>query len=811
MNAVSMRYGFFLPAIFLISFVAVGWQIVLMRCLLIARYHHFSFLVISCALLGFGAGGAILAVGGAWFEKNSEKVLRWGTLLFALCLPACFRVGEMLPLNVYFPPVAWGSTIAWWALFWVIHSLPFLFAGLLIGLALMVGKAEVPGIYASNLVGSAAGAIGSIVLLAYFPANGLVLVLSLVVLVSGMFLVFASRTGSASYLWALAGTAIIVSVGLTLPPDRLFPLNVDQYKPLAYVQQLEKQGAAERLISRSGPRGRIDVFSSSLFHSLLALTSREAPPPMDMLLVDGFQVGSILEITSENDAKFLESALYSLPYRIIVPQRVLILGETGGVHTWTARLTPADSITVVQPDANIVRVLQEHSSRVFDDPRVRIGVQEPRAFLDSTDELFDVIQFAGLEGFAAGSGGIGGLRQDYLATVEGYGKSLSRLSERGIACVVRGIQEPARDNLKIIATWIEALERAGAKAPGNHLLLARDELSFVTLVGRSEFTDTEVNAFREAARKMSSEVEWFPGVRPEDTNKIHVLPGPGGQSWYHEAVKKLLSGNREEFLDTWLFRIEPACDDSPFFYDFFKWRSLPRLAEVFGPLWPARAEMGFLVLLISLLWAVTFASILIPGPAILLVRSAEGPSFRYVMSLAGYFGCLGIGFMFVEMSFVQIFTRFFGDPVIAAGVVVGTFLFFAGIGSFCSSSVSCSIPGGIVSVACIIGFLILAFAVAFPLLLESAAGASEFFKYSIGIGVMAVPAFFMGMPFPSGLLKVHKNAAPAVPLAWAINGFASVISACAAVLIAMVWGFSALLVSAATVYLIAGGLSRRMG
>jgi hypothetical protein len=811
MNSVSLRYGPLLAAIFLVSFVAVGWQIVLMRCLLIARYHHFSFLVISCALLGFGAGGAMLASGRAWFEKNSEKVLRWGTLLLALSLPVCFRVGELLPLNVYFPPVAWGSTVAWWTLFWVIHSLPFLLAGLLIGLALMEGKEQVPGIYASNLAGSAAGAIGSIVLLVYAPANGLVLVLSLVVLASGGFLLFATRTGKASYAWGLAGAAIIVSAGLTLPPDRLFPLNVDQYKPLAYVQQLEKQGAAEKLISRSGPRGRIDVFSSSLFHSLLALSSREAPPPMDMLLLDGFQVGSVLKIRAEGEARFLESALYSLPYKTIPPKRVLILGETGGVHTWTARLTPADSITVVQPDANIVKVLQEHSSHVFDDPRIRIGAYEPRAFLDSTHEMFDVIQFAGLEGFAAGSGGIGGLREDYLATLEGYGKSLARLSTRGIACVVRGIQEPPRDNLKIIATWIEALERAGAKKPGNHLLLARDELSFVTLVGRSEFTDTEVNAFREAARKMSWEVEWFPGVRPEETNRIHVLPGPGGKSWYHEAVNKLLSGNRQEFLDAWLFRIEPARDDSPFFYDFFKWRSLPRLAEVFGPLWPARTEMGFLVLLISLLWAVTFASILIPGPAILLVRSAEGPSSKYVIILAGYFGCLGVGFMFVEMSFVQIFTRFFGDPVIAAGVVVGTFLFFAGIGSFYSSTVSRSIPGGIVSVSCIIGFLVLAFSFVFPVLLESAAGASEFLKYVIGIGVMAAPAFFMGMPFPSGLLKVHENVAPAVPLAWAINGFASVISACAAVLIAMVWGFSALLVSAAVAYLIAGGLSRRMG
>jgi hypothetical protein len=45
-----------LSAVFFISFAAIGWQPGLMRALLISRYHHFSFPVISCALLGFVAG-----------------------------------------------------------------------------------------------------------------------------------------------------------------------------------------------------------------------------------------------------------------------------------------------------------------------------------------------------------------------------------------------------------------------------------------------------------------------------------------------------------------------------------------------------------------------------------------------------------------------------------------------------------------------------------------------------------------------------------------------------------------------------------
>ncbi|MEJ2717690.1 MAG: hypothetical protein P8182_11195, partial [Deltaproteobacteria bacterium] len=65
-----------LRAVFFISFAAIGWQPGLMRALLISRYHHFSFLVISCALLGIGVGGTLLSVTDVWFERHRDRVFR---------------------------------------------------------------------------------------------------------------------------------------------------------------------------------------------------------------------------------------------------------------------------------------------------------------------------------------------------------------------------------------------------------------------------------------------------------------------------------------------------------------------------------------------------------------------------------------------------------------------------------------------------------------------------------------------------------------------------------------------------------------
>ena len=798
------------PAVFFISFAAIGWQLGLMRCLLIARYHHFSFLVISCALLGFGAGGAVLSLGRSWFEKQQEKVFRWGTVGFALSLPICFRLGEELPLNVYFPPALLIPTLGWWVAFWILHCIPFLLAGLLIGLALMSAGKEAYRIYAINLAGSAAGALGGILLLAYVPANGVVIPMGILVLLSGMFLIPRGKRGPKwIYTGCLAGLCVLLGATYLSGPDRVFPLNIDQYKTLAYVQRLVAQGTAERKVTLYGPRGRVDLFASPSFHALLSLNSTDVPPPMDVLLLDGFQVGTMLNIAAPDQARFLEGTLSALPYKLVKPERVLILGEAGSIYLWLARLSSATSIVLVQPDENIRRVLETHPSHVLADPRVTVVAAEPRAFLDKTKTKFDIIHLASMEGFPAGSGGIAGLREDYLGTVEGFSRCLNALTPGGIACVVRGIQDPARDNIKIAATWIEALERNDVKEPGKQIIMARDELAVATLVGRSPFSEDLVRKLQLVCHNMSWDLDWFPGVRPEQTNKIHLLAGPEGSrvSWYYHAMKQILSPEREDFYRKWICNVQPATDDRPFFYDFFRWDALSKLRSVFGPQWPARAEMGFLVLVLATVWTALAAAVLLPGPIILLRRGKGTRRTSLIWWTVAFFAALGTGFMFLEMSFIQMFTRFLGDPVLAAALVVGGFLFFAGLGSISQPRITGRLRGGVFATAMAVALLALFDIGVFSTIFETAAVLPGVWKAVAGLTVIAPLAFLMGTPFPWGLSMLHERAAAAVPVAWAVNGFASVVSACGAVLLAMACGFKWLFVLAAGLYATAGLLS----
>src|SRR6516165_1558554 len=81
-------------------------------------------------------------------------------------------------------------------------------------------------------------------------------------------------------------------------------------------------------------------------------------------------------------------------------------------------------------------------------------------------------------------------------------------------------------------------------------------------------------------------------------------------------------------------------------------------------------------------------------------------------------------------------------------------------------------------------------------------------KIAVSFILIAPLAFFMGLPFPLALVRVAAARPGLVPWAWGINGCASVLSAILAILLAMSLGFSAILLIAIGLYLVAAATLR---
>jgi hypothetical protein len=160
---------------------------------------------------------------------------------------------------------------------------------------------------------------------------------------------------------------------------------------------------------------------------------------------------------------------------------------------------------------------------------------------------------------------------------------------------------------------------------------------------------------------------------------------------------------------------------------------------------------------------------------------------------------LGLGFLFVEIPLLQRFILYLGQPAYAFAIVLSVILISAGLGSrFLSNRLPLKIAL----------LLITLLTFAYPLLLPYLFEATLKLPFTERIMLTAVFLFplglLLGVPFPRGLVLVGRTAPELAPWVWAVNGCASVVSAVLAAMIALTWGFSAVLWSAALAYGLAG-------
>lgn len=70
--------------------------------------------------------------------------------------------------------------------------------------------------------------------------------------------------------------------------------------------------------------------------------------------------------------------------------------------------------------------------------------------------------------------------------------------------------------------------------------------------------------------------------------------------------------------------------------------------------------------------------------------------------------------------------------------------------------------------------------------------------------------FFLGMPFPLGILAIEKKPRGAIAWSWAMNGLFTVIGGILSVLLSIYYGFQITLIFAMMVYLVAWILYARV-
>lgn len=790
------------PAVAVISAAILAYEVLLVRLFAIVQWHLFAYLAISVALLGFGVSGALLAVFKDWVEPRAANVFAFSATVFAATAPIAFLLSQSLPFNAL--AVVWApSQLLYLGVIYLLLVVPFTAGATCIGLAFLKSAAAPGRVYLWNLLGSGAGALAAMAALSVFsPMTCLALVAGI-----GLAAAATGETGRSGYrgLVTIAGVAVIGAVAWSAAPPAWVALDISEFKGLRRALAIRDARLAGQY---SGPLALLSVVDSPTvplrYAPGLSLRSPALPPPQLGIFADGEFAAAIDAWDGRLESLvYLDHSTDALAYHLTRRAEVLVLGAGGGRSVLQAVGHGATRIDAVEINPDMIRLVRDdfadRAGHIYDRPGVRIHAADARRFVTATSRTWDVIQLQLLGGGAVA--GSRGLNESYLHTVEAFGLIYRRLRPDGWLSVTGWLDLPPRATLKLVTTIRSALAEQGIGNPAEHLLLLRGMTTVTLLVKRGLISAEDIAATRAFARSRSFDLVHYPGMAANEANRRNRLAQPV----FFDAVGALLGPGRESFIARYKFDIAPATDDRPYFHDFFKWATLPELLAL-GPAGSAALlDLGELIVAAALVQAVALSLLLVLLP--LRARRYRRMQHPMTWRFGAYFSALGVAFLFIEIAWIQKFVLFLGHPLSAVSVVLTGFMVFAGLGAGVSAMLERRLRRtGLYAIdAAVAGIVVVAlsYLVALPPLFEGLSDLSGPLRVTVSLALIAPLAFFMGMPFPLGLVRVARVDRDLVPWAWGLNGCASVVSAAAATLLTMHLGFSATIVIAVGFYLLA--------
>lgn len=781
---------------FVVAFATLMTQVLVHRMVTAKLLNNFAFVVISLTMLGFAASGVLLTRLQATSAAAPQGPIAGWAGGFVLSLLAATiglyhapvdltensRLEFVLKLLAFVP----GALAL---------AMPFTFCGLILGALLSAPQLPTRRVYGADLIGSAAGALLVLPAVAHFGVETSLLATSTLLLAACVGLA-PPRSRRARAVCAAAAAALGLSA---TAKNAAFDLHYPKGTNLFEISRMSAPFGIESVVwdpvsrievSRVPPPEPGRVSFPSLFGTNRAFLARFER----LFTQNNFAFTFAVHYDGRPESLLgIEETIYSAAYQAATASqpRVLVIGVGGGFDILNALAFDASDVVGVEVNAATLRLLRDTYRDYFrnwvSDPRVHLEYDEGRHFLAAHDARYDVLQLSGVDSYAGTAAAAHVFSENYLYTEQAFDLYLSRLSDRGILNMMRVEHEPPREMLRALATAVAALRRAGVERPADNAVVLRETTGrFVAiLVMRTPFPAQAVQRLSAwASASPYIEIAAAPGVTPRRPNvyaEFLSLGGPGLEASYLAAIP---------------FDVFPVGDDRPFFFRFSRWSHLFSKRPAVRASVPAM-ELSVLVLL-TVLAGASILAVILP----LRVLAAHGRRVARSFRLGVFFAGIGLGYLAIEIGFLQKFGLFLGHPNYALCVVLAVMLLASGVGASVSARILARLRSLRYVAYALAGLLLLETLVVLPrlmALLELSFAA----RVAVVCGLVGPVGVLLGVFFPSALEALKPDASAFVPWAWGINGMASVLAPVLSVAFSMSWGVDALLLSAVPVYLTA--------
>jgi spermidine synthase len=753
-------------------------ELALTRIFSVVMYYHFAFLAISIALFGLSASGVFAFTFRKTLDRfSTDALLATESVVYALCtlIALFFLVRLRIGLTYSRHNLILMLTI------YALAALPFFTGGLVVTLAITRMASRVNAVYASDLLGAAAGCLVLIPLLDRVGAPGVVLTAAALALTAAV--LFAPSAARVKFA-ALAALVMAAALGGQLSGKAGFDIG-----------DAKGHVGDVALFTKWNSFSRIGVYERQHDNWSLSQTYSGPVPRTRYMDIDAAASTPIYEAAPDlSNVQFLKSELTAVAYRLKSPGfSALVIGPGGGRDLVSALVFGAGHVDGVEINPIIANdVMRERfrdfSGGIYTHPRVHIAVDDGRSFVRGSRDHYDIIQASLVDTWAATAAGAYTLTENTLYTVEAFDDYIEHLTDNGVLTMTRWVL----DGLRLVSLAQEAGQARGWDV-SRHLAIVQYDRVQTFMLKKSEFTREEIATLRQAAQQLEFNVIYaptFPGETPDPlpTDEVDGMETA-------DYPRLIRATDRQVFYAAYRTDVRPTTDDRPFFFHTTKLRDQFQVA--FGKTMLFGNGLSALLTLMGISGALV--ALFVIGPLLLAGGTGSRRWFLWLL----YFGALGAGFMLIEVSVLQRFVLLLGHPVYSLTVTLFSLLLGTGLGAAWSRRLreETLVRSTAIMLVAIALLAVLVIFVVTPLI-TWAIPFSRPVRVLIAVAMLVPIGIALGVPMPAGLRLLSARAPQMLSWAWGINGALSVVGATVAIFIAMNWGFGTTLLTASAVYLV---------
>src|SRR5918999_3896055 len=866
---------FLLVLLFVLSLSIILFELALTRIFSIVLWYDYAFMAISIAFFGLGVGSFMIHIQKDKFSTLKKKSTIDSQFTFSSRIVRyAIAYGISLPIFTFLIGYIPSDT-SYIYLFYLISSVPFFFAGAAMASIFLAMSEKISKLYFADLIGAALATIILDPMMQSLGAGSFLLLISAVVVGSSACSYFFMLRRAATHrsgeeeeetpyhnpqpradidrkkvvvklqnrvevLAAITFSGLMILLIVNSASSmNIFDIKPGMSKGLYY--QLNHPSEFQHLSEEWNSFSRVDVTrkigkqegdNNNILNNTLSVVSSKqndnsnnnssdgsnnrrvtvagmdnaTPHELASIIIDADAATPIYRWDgSQSDIAGVQKYMDYLPYEMINANNTLVIGSGGGQDIIVALSSGVDNVTAVELNPLVVSAVERfesESGNIYSNNNVELIIDDGRRFISSSSEKYDVIVLKLVDSWAAQLAGGYALSENYLYTVEAFQQYFRHLD---------------KDNggMLVMTRWNFELPR----------LMPLIVDSLVKETGKS----------RESVAEHVMVVEDRPGLyfgRSEDNQNYYPVlvmvkstPFVNGEV---DMVKERAEGNRAEITMLATNYVATPFDklfnnDNTVYNEYFSTAvaSNPTIPTDDSPFYFAREQIPkqMIILLVTVI-AISglLSALLIYHARKTRVRFNSRSSFHVLFAIF-----IGVGFMILEVTFIQKFLLLLGTPIMALTVILFSILLSSGIGSYISGKMFSTRPHRAVltSIPILAGIIILYF-LYLQGVIASTISMELPYRIALTFGLLFPVGFLMGFQFPSlikmaSLVEIQNKNEPVLQydnyrnnknnnttLLWGINIVASVIGTVLAAISAMIVGFNGNLLIGLCMYLGAG-------